>query len=440
MSKHDQSQNRRNFLKLATLAPTGILLAAGTGRALADNHSAAQGAHVIVVGGGFGGATAAKYIKQFDPEIKVTLIEGNKEYVTCPGSNWVIAGLREMDSITFNYDALKSAYGIEVVNDWVTAIDPEGRKVTLKGGDSIAYDRLIVSPGIELRTDIEGYNEAAMEVMPHAWKAGPQTALLRDKLVAMDDGGTVIVAPPPNPFRCPPGPPERVSMMAHYLKQNKPKSKILILDAKDSFSKQGLFQPAWEKHYGFGEGGMIEIVRGSEGGAVKAVDVDNMTVIAGEFDDKHKADVVNVIPAQQAGAIAQQAGLTDTTGWCPVDHQTWESTIHKNIHVIGDAAIQAPLPKSGYAANSEAKVCAANVVALLHDKDLLDPSWVNTCYSLVTPQHGISVAMVYDMQDGKVASVKGAGGLSDPENESAPTLEALYAQAWYDSITKDMFS
>jgi len=428
------NQSRRDFLKLAA---AGTLV--GADAVFADSKDA-KGAHVVVIGGGFGGATAAKYIKKFAPDIKVTLIEGNKEYVTCPGSNWVIGGLREISDITFNYDTLKSAYGVEVINDWVTEIDPEGKKVSLKGGSSVTYDRLVVSPGIAFRDDIEGYDDAAMQVMPHAWKAGPQTTLLRDKVRAMDDGGTVIIAPPANPFRCPPGPPERVSMIANYLKQNKPKSKILILDAKNGFSKQGLFEAAWKKYYGYGEGGMIEIIRGPQVGAVTAVDAKNMSVVAGEFEDTHKADVINVIPAQVAGDIAQKAGLTDDSGWCPVDYQTAESTLHKGIHVIGDAAIQSPLPKSGFAANSEAKVCAANVVALLQGQEPVDPSWVNTCYSLVTPQHGISVAMVYGMKEGKAAGVEGAGGLSDPENAAAGPLEALYAQAWYTSITKDMFT
>jgi len=433
------NQSRRDFLKLAAMAPAGVMLTQ-SGLVFAGSHGAAKGSHVVIIGGGFGGATAAKYIKKFDPSVKVTLIEGNKSYVTCPGSNWVIAGLREIDSITFTYDTLQSKYGIEFVNDWVTKIDPEGKKVSLKGGKDISYDRLIVSPGISLKSSIEGYDKAAYDVMPHAWKAGPQTSLLRDQLHAMKDGGTFIIAPPPNPFRCPPGPPERISMVAHYLKENKPKSKILILDAKEKFSKQGLFEPAWKELYGYGEGGMIEYVPGSQGGKVTAVDTKNMSVIAGELEDSHKGDVVNIIPEQEAGEIAKMAGLADDTGWCPVDHQTWESTIHKNIHVIGDSAIQAPLPKSGYAANSEAKVCAANVVALLQGKDPIDPSWVNTCYSLVAPSYGISVAMVYDMKDGKVAKVKGSGGLSNAEDTSGRAAEAVFAQAWYTSITNDMFS
>jgi sulfide dehydrogenase [flavocytochrome c] flavoprotein subunit len=433
------NKSRRNFLKLAATAPAGVMLTQ-SGLVFADSHGAAKGSHVVIIGGGFGGATAAKYIKKFDPNVKVTLIEGNKSYTTCPGSNWVIAGLREIDSITFTYDKLQSNYGIEFVNDWVTKIDPEGKKVSLKGGKDITYDRLIVSPGISLKSSIEGYDEAAHEVMPHAWKAGPQTTLLRDQLHSMKDGGTFIIAPPPNPFRCPPGPPERISMVAHYLKENKPKSKILILDAKEKFSKQGLFEPAWKELYGYGEGGMIEYVPGSQGGKVTAVDTKNMSVMAGDLDEVHKGDVVNVIPEQEAGEIAKIAGLTDDSGWCPVDHQTWESTIHKNIHVIGDAAIQAPLPKSGYAANSEAKVCAANVVALLQGKDPIDPSWVNTCYSLVAPQYGISVAMVYDMKDGKVSKVKGSGGLSKADDNSGRAAEAVFAQAWYTSITNDMFT
>lgn len=431
--------NRRNFLKVAAAAPAaglGLGVIGTAQKATAGGHG---GGHVVVIGGGFGGATAAKYVRKFDDSIKVTLIEGNKEYTTCPGSNWVIAGERDLSSITFNYDGLKK-HGVEVINDWVTGIDASAKTVKLKGGDSVKYDRLIVSPGIELQGNVEGYTADSYEKVPHAWKAGPQTALLRDQLHAMEDGGTVIIAPPPNPFRCPPGPPERISMMANYLQKNKPKSKILVLDAKDKFSKQGLFIQGWEKLYGYGtDNSMIEWVPASKGGTVKSIDVANMTVTAGDMDETHKGDVINIIPAQKAGTIAKEAGLTDDSGWCPVNHQTWESTQHENIHVIGDAAIQSPLPKSGYAANSEAKVCAANVVALMKEKDPVDPSWVNTCYSLVGPDYGISVAMVYNMVDGKVAKVEGSGGLSAKDDMAMRPMESVFAQAWYTSITNDIF-
>jgi sulfide dehydrogenase [flavocytochrome c] flavoprotein subunit len=416
---------RRNFMKGAmagsALAMAGFGAQAGS---RGDKHK-----HVVIIGGGFGGATAAKYLKKFDPNVQVTLIEPNKNYVTCPGSNWVIGGLRDIASITHSYSNLSSKYGIKLVHDWVVDIDAANQKVKLRDGSAIHYDRLIVSPGIRFLYDgmIEGYSKAVSEeIAPHAWQAGPQTVLLRKQLEAMPDGGTFIVVPPPNPFRCPPGPGERISMVANYFKQHKPKSKIIALDGKGKFSKQGLFKQGWAEMYE----GMIDyrhntVVEGLDGRTV-------MT----EVED-FKADVLNVIPAQKAGWIAERAGLTDRSGWCPVDHLTWESKVHKNIHVIGDAAIQAPLPKSGYAANSEAKVCAASVVALLNGVEPTAPSWVNTCYSLVGPEYGISVAMVYDLKDGKVSKVEGSGGLTPKDANRA--VEAVYAGSWYDNVVDDMF-
>jgi sulfide dehydrogenase [flavocytochrome c] flavoprotein subunit len=412
--------SRREFIKLAGAATSigvvGIGSAQGKG-----------GAHVVVLGGGFGGATAAKYLKKFDPSIQVTLIEVHKEYATCPASNWVIGGLRPMQSIVFGYDTLASKYGIKVLHDTATQIDAEAKKVKLKGGDTIAYDRLIVSPGIDFRWEtIEGYDASVAEKIPHAWKAGPQTVTLKKQLQAMDDGGTVIIAAPPNPFRCPPGPYERASLIAHYLQKNKPKSKVLILDSKPKFSKQGLFTAGWEKLYGYGtDKSLIEWVPGPDG-TVSALDPKAMSVVAGE------------IPAQKAGQIAQAAGLVDDSGWCPVDHMTWESLRHNNIHVIGDASIAAKgMPKSGYMANSEAKVCAAAVVDLLNGKPPGTPSWVNTCYSLVGPKYGISVAAVYGVHDGKAGKVKGAGGLSPKGSNTM--LEAIYAESWFNNITDDLF-
>lgn len=446
---------RRNFLKIFGAVPAASATAAGGLLSACSDQSdqAASpasetaapamvskktGPRVVIIGGGFGGATAARYIKKFGEEIDVTVIEPKKAFVTCPGSNWVIGGLRQIDFITHSYDTLKNKHGVNMIHDWVTEIDAGKRLVKLKGGDTVEYDRLIVSPGIAFRDNVEGYTPEVMEKIPHAWHGGSQTTLLRKQLEAMPDGGTYILAAPPNPFRCPPGPPERASMVAHYFKKHKPKSKVLILDAKDKFSKQGLFVEGWEKNYGYGSGdSMIEWVPAASDGTVLGVDPANMTVMT-EFD-KHKGDVINIVPAQKAGDIAAQAGLTDDSGWCPVNQQTWESTIAENIHVIGDAAIQSPLPKSGYAANSEAKVCAANVVQLLRGEPLLEPNWINTCYSLITPEYGISVAMVYDLVDGKVAKVKGAGGVSPTNDPDGRPLEASYAVDWYQNITYDIF-
>ena len=425
---------RRNFLKVG-----GGAVAAAS--ALGFSNFAIGGAakKVVVVGGGVGGATAAKYIRMMDSSIEVTLIEANKHYFTCFMSNEVLNGSRALDSIRFDYTGL-GKHGVKVVYDWVTGIDAGKRTVSTKGGQSFNYDRCIVSPGVDFKWDaIEGYDAEVAKKIPHAWKAGSQTGELRRQLVDMKDGGTVVIAAPPNPFRCPPGPYERASQIADYLKTNKPKSKIIILDAKDKFSKQGLFTDGWKRHYGYGtDNSMISWVNGAAGGAVEAVDAKTMTVSASVEDIK--ADVINIIPAQKAGKVAFAAGLTNDKGWCPIEGKTFESTIHKNIHVIGDSAIASPLPKSGYAANSQAKVCAAAVVAMLNGGKAPQPSYVNTCYSVIAPGDGISVAMVYAYKDGKIIKVEGSGGLTpsefDPEMRAR---EVKYAHSWFNNITADVF-
>jgi sulfide dehydrogenase [flavocytochrome c] flavoprotein subunit len=425
------SISRRGFLK--ALGACGLsLLSHRRARAL---YSRGQ---VVVVGGGFGGATAARYIRMFDPWIEVTLIEPNKTHVTCPASNWVLGGLRNLQSITHGYETL-AAHGVKVVQDSVTKIEPRKRQVRLKGGAIFSYDRLVVSPGIDFRWDtIEGYSPQVADRLPHAWKAGTQTELLRSQLRAMRDGGTVIITSPSDPYRCPPGPYERASMIAHYLKGHKPKSKVLILDAKTAFSKQELFTAGWRELYGYEtENSLIEWVSGPDG-EVNAVNARTKTAIAGPLEQKYKADVLNVIPAQKAGNIAFAAGLTDRSGWCPVNYRTWESALQTGIHVIGDAAIQEPMPKSAFAANSQAKVCADAVVALLNDRGPGEPSLINTCYSLLGPQYGISIAGVYTLNErGLIGQVKGAGGLS-PEDGNRE-LEAAYAKSWYVNIMNDTF-
>ena len=424
---------RRDFLKIAGAASAaGVLGHASLARAAEGGKAAAR---VVVVGGGFGGATCAKYLRRLDPGIAVTLVEPSTKFITCPFSNLVLGGLRDMNSITQNYDALKKKHGVNVMHDTVTGIDAAGKKLTLKSGKTLNYDRLVVSPGIDFKWDaVEGYSEKAAEVMPHAWKAGPQTLLLQKKLKAMKNGGTFILVSPPNPFRCPPGPYERASMVAHYLKEHKPKSKIIILDAKDAFSKQGLFQDGWKKIYG----DMIEWVPGAKGGTVKSVNVKKMTL---ETElDKHKADVVNFIPVQSAGKIALASGLADDKGWCPVDPRTFESKLHPGIHVIGDSSIAGALPKSGFAASSEAKMCAAAIVALSKGETPAENSLVNTCYSLIAPQYGISVAGVYKVTDKGITEVPGAGGVSPKDvPDSFREQEAKYGAGWYASITSDIW-
>ncbi len=397
------------------------------------------GKKVVVVGGGTGGATAAKYIRLADPSIEVTLIEANKNYYTCYMSNEVLSGDRTMDSIKFGYAGLEK-HGIKVVFDTVTGIDAAAKKVSTKGGEAFAYDRCVVAPGVDFKWDaIEGYDAAVAEEIPHAWKAGSQTETLRKQLEAMNDGGTVVITAPENPFRCPPGPYERASQIAHYMKQHKPKSKVIILDSKQKFSKQKLFIQGWEKLYGYGtNNSMIEWQPGPDA-AVTEINAGGSVALT-SFGDEIKADVLNVIPPQKAGAIAATAGLTDDSGWCPINLHTFESTIHPNIHVIGDASIAKGMPKSGYAANSEAKVCAASVVAMLNGKEAPIPSYVNTCYSIVGEDYGISVAAVYRLAKDGSKIEKVSGGLT-PDDASADhhKREVDYAYSWMKNITTDVF-
>lgn len=417
---------RRSFLKTAAgsaaLAALGFpaVLRGATGR-------------VVVVGGGFGGATAARYIKVLDTAIEVTLVERDPRFITCPFSNTVLGGLRTLESLTHGYEGLKRQHGINVVQDEVTAVDVAGHTVTLKGGSRLRYDKLVLSPGIELLYDrVPGYSLAATERMPHAWKAGPQTLLLRRQLEAMPDGGTVILAPPDNPFRCPPGPYERASMIAWYLKNHKPKSKILILDAKNAFSKQGLFQAAWDALYP----GMITWIPARDGGKVESVDPASLTVTAGF--GKEKGAVVNIVPPQRAGEIVHAAGLTDEKGWCPVNPNTFASTKAADVYVVGDSSIAGAMPKSASAANTQAKVAAAAVVAALAGRQPPPALFSNTCYSLVQPDYGISVTDVYVVGEKGIAPVAGAGGVSRAQADpSERRLEATYAEAWYRGIVLD---
>ncbi|HEY1433580.1 MAG TPA: FCSD flavin-binding domain-containing protein, partial [Stellaceae bacterium] len=352
----------------------------------------------------------------------------------CPFSNVVIAGLRDMAAQRFGYDAIRNA-GVKVAAEQAAGVDPRARRVTLRGGSALDYDRLVMAPGIAIRWDaLPGYDEAAAAVMPHAWLAGDQTLLLRRQLEAMADGGTVVISAPANPFRCPPGPYERASLIAFYLKKAKPRSKLILLDAKDSFSKQRLFQNAWQELYPE----LIEWVSLSNGGKVVSVDAKTRTLVT-DFTS-YKADVANVIPPQRAAGIAQLAGVSDGTGWCPIDPVTFESRLQPNIHVIGDAAIAGAMPKSAFAANAQAKVCADAVAALLHGETPSPPKLINTCYSLVAPDNGISIAGVYHPAGGQLADVEGAGGVS-PIDAPADfrALEAAYAQAWFGTITAETF-
>lgn len=418
--------SRRDFCR------TGAAVAAAT--ALPLPAFAQSAPRVVVIGGGFGGASCARALKSIEPKLQVTLVEQNKTFTACPFSNIVVAGLRGIEQQQFGYDKVAAA-GIAMAAQAATAVDATARTVRLADGTSLAYDRLVLSPGIDLRFDaLQGYDEAASERMPHAWKAGDQTVLLRKQLEAMDDGGLVVIAAPANPYRCPPGPYERACLIAYYLKTRKPRSKLLILDAKDTFSKQRLFQNAWKELYP----DMVEWVSLSQGGKVNAVDPATNTLIT-DFGN-HTAKVANVIPPQRAGRIAIIAGAADNTGWCAIDPVTFESKSTPNIHVIGDACLAGSMPKSAFSANAQAKACAQAVVTLLSGGSPAAPKLINTCYSLAAPDYGISVAGVYQPKNGLLADVEGAGGVSPADApRDVRAREANYAQTWFATITAEVF-
>ena len=424
-SPEPTQRTRRQFLGLAAAATLPLLPRCAFAQAAAK---------IVIVGGGFAGATVARLLHRLDLRAGVTLVEPNATFTACPFSNAVLAGLRDIKDQRFGYQALR-AEGVAVIQAAATFVDPQARQVRLSEGTTLPYDRLVIAPGIDFRWNaIPGYSEAAAERMPHAWKAGEQTLLLRHQLEAMADGDLVVIAVPANPYRCPPGPYERASLIAHYLKTKKPRSKVFVLDAKDSFSKQGLFTAGWKQLYP----GLLEWVSLSQGGKVTSVDPDGGTVST-DFET-YKPAVANIIPPQQAGPIAELAGVADRTGWCPIDPVTFESRLQPRIHVVGDAAIAGAMPKSAFAANAQAKVCAVAVATLLRGAAPSQPVLVNNCYSLVAPDYGISVAGVYRPKQGQLADVEGAGGTS-PLQAPVQTrvLEAQYAQAWFQTITAEVF-
>ncbi|BBP46690.1 cytochrome c [Thiosulfatimonas sediminis] len=429
--------NRRSLIK--GLAASGIsfpLIGALHGCSHNSTVKASRVQKVVVIGGGFGGATVAKYLKRFDAEIEVTLIEPKTTYMTCPGSNWYLAGLVDVQSLTHDYTNLIAKHQVRVIHQMATAVDAQSKTVTLENGDVLSYDKLVVSPGIDFKYDaIDGYSKEAAQILPHAWQAGTQTELLAKQIKEMPQGGRFLMVAPPNPYRCAPGPYERISMIAAYFKEHNPRATIMILDPKTKFSKQALFHQGWQELYGE----MIEWYGAQDGATVSKIDVANKTVYS-DFDTV-TADVINVIPAQKAGKIAFTAGLTDATGWCPVNQDTFESSLQKDIYVIGDSAIAGAMPKSGHSASSQGKMCAAAIVSALRDLPMPQTRNVNTCYSLVSKDWGISIVGVYENRDNRIAEIKGAGGVS-PMSASLQErkMEADYARAWYKSITMDIWN
>lgn len=426
------SIRRRTLLKQGTLLPFTALLASC--QSSPTGSSDTRNARVVIIGGGFGGVTAARTLKAVAPDLDVVLIEPRRSYVACPFSNLVVAGLRDIKAQTFGYTAVE-AMGVRILHDRALEVDPVARRVTLDSRAELSYDRLIMAPGIELNYDaLPGYSRDAANSLPHAWDAGPQTVLLRDQLRALPEGGTVAMAIPDNPYRCPPGPYERASLIAWYLKQHKPRAKLLLLDAKDRFSKQPLFMAAWKTLYG----DRVEWLGRSDGAAVIEVDAANRTLIT-DFD-QHQADVVNVIPPQRAAAVARRADLTDRTGWCPIDAATFESSRHRAAHVIGDAAIANAMPKSAFAANAQGRLVALQILRSLNDLPPIDTKLMNTCYSLVSPDYGISVAGVYAADGPLWASQPGSGGASPMDApDGQRKAEANYARAWFRHITDQVF-
>jgi sulfide dehydrogenase [flavocytochrome c] flavoprotein subunit len=430
--------DRRSFIKILGSA-SGVALAGCAGAPAVSSGSAAEimpktARRVVVVGGGYGGSIAAKYVRMLDKSIEVVMVERNKQFVSCPFSNFYIAGLmNDMAALTINYDKLAANHGIKMVYAEVTAIDPAAKKVVTSAG-TVAYDHLIVSPGIDFRSEeIEGYSADVAKTIPHAWKAGEQSTILRNQLQAMPDGGRVIISMPVTPYRCPPGPYERSCLIANYLKKHKPKSKLFLLDANpDVVSKKPLFTKAWNEYYK----GIFEYVPAKK---VTAVDAAKKTVIVEGIED-HKADVINLIPPQRAADIAVKAGLVgDDKKWCPVNPVTFESTKHKFIHVIGDASVAGAMPKSGYSANSQAKVCAQNVVHMMNGKEPVELSGINVCYSAVSDHGSVSIAAVYTVKEGKIIAVPNSGGIS-PADFSLIEAEHAYGESWLRNILTEMSS
>jgi NADPH-dependent 2,4-dienoyl-CoA reductase/sulfur reductase-like enzyme len=418
--------NRRTFLGTSAAAAASISAPA----LLADGHGKPR---VVVIGGGSGGATAARYIaKDSKGAIDVTLVEPSRTYFTCYFSNLYLGGFKEMDDLGHTYGNLAAAYGINVVHDWAVDVDRDSKTVSLAGGATLPYDKLILSPGIDFVDGaVEGWSLASQNAMPHAYKAGSQTELLKSQIMNMPEGGTFAMVAPPNPYRCPPGPYERISMIAYQLKQNNPTAKIIVADPKPKFSKMGLFQEGWANHYE----GMVDWIGADFGGGNVSVDPANMTVtIDGE---ETSVDACNVIPAMKAGKIADMAGVTDGN-WAPVNAADMSSKADADVHVLGDSSSQGDMPKSGFSANSQAKVCANAVRGALTGSKVFPAKFSNTCWSLISANDGVKVGATYEATPEKIAKVD---GFISQTGEDSATRKATYeeSEGWYSGIVSDMF-
>ena len=419
--------------KLTRRQFTGLF--AGAAGALAAP-SLAFGAvpRVVVVGGGAGGATAARYIaKDSKGAINVTLVEASKQYYTCFFSNLYLGGFRDYGSIGHSYENLSNNHGVNVVHDWAASVDGSRKVLKLASDAELPYDRLVLSPGIDLTYEsVPGYSAEAQTRMPHAWKSGTQVKVLRDQVMNMKQGGTFVMVAPPNPYRCPPGPYERISMIAHTFSQVNPTAKIIILDPKEKFSKQGLFMAGWERHYP----GMVEWIDPATHGGIKNVNAETMEI---ETDlDTFKADAACVIPGQRAGSIAMAAGVNDGN-WCPIMPATMASKADPNIYVLGDASVAASMPKSGFSANSQAKVAANAIRGELTGSRVYEPRFANTCWSLIATNDGVKVGANYKAGAEKIDVVD---KFVSQSGESDDVRKQTYEESigWYNGITADMFS
>jgi NADPH-dependent 2,4-dienoyl-CoA reductase/sulfur reductase-like enzyme len=422
---------RRDFSRLAA-AGAGVASVSGLA-----TFAIAQGAgRVVIVGGGAGGATAAHFIKRGAPNLDVTLIEANRIYSSSFFSNLYIGGFRTLESLNHGYAGL-SRIGVKVVHDFATDVDATRRIVRTRGGRTYPYDRLVLSPGIDIKYDsISGYSRDAARLMPHAYNTdATQKRLLKQQLQAMRDGGTVLMVMPNNPFRCPPGPYERACMIGHFLKTRKPKSKLVILDPKRAFSKQPVFTEAFERHYK----GIIELNLSNEIDDFTTISVDPKTKEATtKAGRKVRGDVANIIPQQRAGEIAAKAGVTEGD-WCPINPENFSSKKVPNIYVLGDATIAAEMPKSAFSANSQAKVVAADILAVLAKKEQFEPRYRNTCWSLLAPDDNVKIGANYTPKDGKLDP---SGSFVSQRGEAADVRRQNYQEsiAWYSNITSEMFA
>ncbi|MGE3626760.1 MAG: FCSD flavin-binding domain-containing protein [Hyphomicrobiales bacterium] len=421
------NMNRREFTRLAGMS----VLAASSFSTFAIAQASGK---VVIIGGGAGGATVAHHLKKGSPSLDVTLVEVQPQYTTCFFSNLYLGGFRTLESITHGYDGL-TKLGVKVVHDLATAVDTAKKTVTLRGGNTLAYDKLVLSPGIDFKYDaIEGYSEEVAEKLPHAYKAGAQTKLLKTQLEAMPDGGTVVMIAPPDPFRCPPGPYERASMIGYFLKTQKPKSKLIILDPKEKFSKMGLFQEGWAQHY---QNQVEWLPPTMTGGGAKKVDASAMTVTSVD-GEVIKAAVINVIPPQKAGKIAELAGCTKGD-WCPVKPDSFASAQVADVYVLGDSSVAAAMPKSGFSANSQAKVVVNAIQAELDGKTRFPARYRNTCWSMIAPDNSVKVGANYTPGEGKLDA---KDSFVSKTGEDAKLRAETFKESigWYEGITADMFA